>query len=170
MGKQIYFVHTEVDILPLLTQIEGFCGKIIINGVFYSPQEMLGQVISAMTNSSTRYSIVFVPDNSPAKWDAYACVGEGTAIQFSNCWKWSNESHTYYDHGRIYLAPTKQGIYDRDLLALYKKLHSYFKKNYCLHKKPDLYVSHSFKDQYLMGNLDVSQLGHPYPVRLFENS
>ena len=170
MAKQLYFIHTEADIAPLVQYIGQLQGRFLVNSVFHSPLEMQQQVICAMAERPGHYEIVYVSSDSAAKWDAYACAGDGTAIQFVNCRKWSDDTHTYWDIGRIYLAPTKHGSFDPNTLALYKKLHGYFKKHYCFCKKAGVYLSPSFKEQYLLGKLEASQLGQPYPVRLFDET
>lgn len=162
MGKQLYFAHTEDDIYQLLSHIEKLCGKIIINGVLYDPPGMLTQVLSEMcTYRSSQYSIVFVPDDSYKKSVRNARIVDGTAIEMMNCWKWSHESNTYYDKGRIYLARTATGEYDVKALALYNKLCSYFKKNYLFYKQLGIYFSRDFKQKYDLSLIHLSQLGHP---------
>lgn len=162
MGKQLYFAHTEDDVCQLLSFLERTCAKININGVLYDPSEMYTQVLNDMnTYRNPQYSLVSVSNGSCIQSLKEARVADGTAIEIMNCWKWSCESSTYYDKGRIYLSRTKAGEYDVHALALYHKLCSYFKKNYVYFKQLGIYFSPEFQRRYDMRQIFISQLGHP---------
>lgn len=166
MGKQLYFAHTEDDVYQLLSFLDKLRAKIIINGVLYDPSRMHTQVITEMSAyRNPQYSLVFVPDDSYIKSVKEARVADGTAIEIMNCWKWSCESHTYYDKGRIYLSKTNAGEYDVIALVLYNKLCSYFKKNYVFYKQLGIYFSREFKSKLDMGQILLSQLGHPIDLQ-----
>lgn len=166
MGKQLYFAHTEDDIYQLLNFLDKLYAKIIINGVLYAPSEMYTQVLFEMSAyRNPQYSLVFVPDVSYIKSSKEARVADGTAIEVMNCWKWSCESHTYYDKGRIYLSKTKVGEYDVHALAMYNKLCSYFKKNYVFCKQLGIYFSRKFKSENDLKQVFLSQLGHPIDLQ-----
>lgn len=162
MGKHLYFAHTENDVYKLLIFLDKLCAKIIINGVLYDPSRIYTRVLTEMSAyRNPQYSVVFVPDDSYTKSVKEARVADGTAIELMNCWKWSCESHTYYDKGRIYLSKTKTGEYDVHALAIYNKLYSYFKKNYFFCKQLGIYFSCDFKSKHDMRQIYLSQLGHP---------
>lgn len=161
MGKQLYFFHTEDDVVNFLTHLEKSGGKIIINSIAYAPTKMAGTIVSEMTSGICQYLIAHVPDASFLKKSRYACIEDGTAIEFSNCRRWASNSCNYLDKGRIYLRTTNVGVYDAHTLTLYKKLYQYFRKEYIYDKKWITYFSDSAKKQYESHEILLSQLGHP---------
>lgn len=162
MGKQLYFAHTENDICQLLSFLDKLHIRIIINGEVYEPSKLHAHILDEMcAYHNPQYSLVFIPDDSYTRTVKEARVSDGTAIEIMNCWKWSSESHTYYDKGRIYLSKTRAGEYDAHMLALYNKLCSYFRKNYIFWKNLGIYCSYDFKHKHDLRQVFLSQLGQP---------
>lgn len=165
MGKQLYFAHTEDDVCQLLNFLENMRVKIIINSVLYDPSELYTRILTEMSAfRNAQYSLVLAQDESKAKTLKEVSIVDGTAVEMMNCWKWSCNSCTYYDKGRIYLSKSKDGDYDRQALALYNKLCSYFKRNYVYFKELGIYYSLDFKSKFDMRQIYISQLGHPINI------
>ncbi len=166
MGKQLYFAHTEEDICQLLSFLEKLHVKIIIDRQVNEPSKLYARILNEMCEyRNPQYSLVFVPDDSYKKTVEEARVADGTAIEIMNCWKWSSGSNTYYDKGRIYLSKTKAGEYDKQMIALYNKLCSYFRKNYIFHKSLGIFFSPVFENKLGLGKVFLSQLGQPIDVQ-----
>ena len=165
MGKQIYFIHTEDDIIQFADQIEKASGKFLVNGVLFSPSEFSKQLVSSMSMRSCQYSIVYAPDKTFEKQCRSKCIYDGTAMEFSNSGR-SVLVSSAYEIGRLYLARNQFGDYDTHLLALYSKLRTYIRKNYFFNKHPDIYLSQIFKDQYEKGSLCAAQCGVDRPLLL----
>lgn len=168
MGKQLYFFHIEDDVVKFLTYLETCGGKIVINSIAYAPTKMASAIISEMANGNNPYSlsqylISYVPDDTFLKRSRYDSIEDGTAIEFSNCYRWASNSCNYLDKGRIYLRPTTAGVYDAHILTLYKKLYQYFRKEYAYDKPQFAYFSKSAQKQYESHEVCLSQLGHPLP-------
>lgn len=163
MGKQLYFFHTEEDTMQLMSYIEKNHGKIIINSILYDPSKIIGFVVEEMAKCCYQHAIVYVPDSSLVKQSKFACIVEGTAIEFSNCRRWSSNSHAYIDMGRIYMHPARDGTYDEHTLTLYMKIYRYIKKRYTFNKELGAYLSNSVQAQYVSQAVFLSQMGHPLP-------
>lgn len=162
MGRQLRFLHTAYDIPPLLKHLEKLYGRFPSGGTLYEPSQMLHRIISEMnTWHCCQYSIVFAPDASFKRYGINASISEGSALEFSNCGKWTDATVVYYEVGRIYLMPTRTGTFDHDVLNLFNKLCRYFKKNYEYHKGNRLYISHTFMKLYEDGAILASQCGNP---------
>ena len=161
MGKQIYFVHTEEDIFQFLSFLEKVHGAIILEGAICSPTQVCDRIISEMkTHHHPKYTAMLIPYSSLCEHNKKASATDGLAIEILNCRKWECESRTYYDKGRIYLLAAKEGAYDREILTLYNKLRSYFRKNYIYHRNAEIYVSETFEKGYQHQKFYLSQLGH----------
>lgn len=161
MGKQLYFAHVEDDVAQFLEYLEKVNVRFVVNGVLYTPSQMLKQVESEMTSSRLlQYTVVGVPEDSFTKQAQAARIADGTGIEILNCCRGNSESRTY-DKGRIYLRTTEKGAYDENALALYKKLYQYFKKNYLYHKQSGVYASNTFEHLYEQEKVYLSQLGCP---------
>ena len=65
----------------------------------------------------------------------------------------------------IYLSKTKAGEYDKQMIALYNKLCSYFRKNYIFHKSLGIFFSPVFENKHGLGKVFLSQLGQPIDVQ-----
>lgn len=164
MGKQLYFAHIEEDIAEFLEYLEKINVRFVVNGALYAPSQMLKQIESEMTSGRPpQYTVVCVPVDSFSRQAKAARIADGTGIEIWNCRRENSESRTY-DKGRLYLRRTEEGTYDENLLALYKKMCQYFKKNYLYHKQPGVYVSKTFKHHYELKKIFLSQLGYPLPL------
>ena len=161
MGKQLYFYHTEEDVIQFLSYLDKCYGKFVVNSMLYDPSEMVDTIVAEMSISCSQYTVAYVPDNSFVKQSRYVCIGEGTAIEFTNCRRWKKTSCAYLDIGRIYLRSSNGGSYDENALALYKKLHYYFRKEYNYNKALGVYLSYSVQRQCDAQEILLSQMGHP---------
>jgi len=161
MGKQLYFAHQKEDLASFVNYLERIHAKFVINGVLLESTNLLQKIEEDMTSLRfPMYGIVTQDEMARANPIAgYAATG--TIIEFSNCWVWHHQDQVYYDKGRIYLSITKEGTYDVNALALYKRLSSYIKKNYHYNKHFDIYFSPRFKAKYEKMEIDLSQLGSP---------
>lgn len=164
MGKQLYFVHMEEDISEFLCKISEFNGKILIKGRLFEPLAVLSTVLSEMNDHLPAYSLVISFENIAQSKYHNACIEDGTAIEFLNSRRWTKDSQTYYDKGRIYLSTNDEGAYDKNLLALFEKLRRYIKKRYSYHKDADIYLSPIFRDAYNLHSAYFSQLGNPFDL------
>lgn len=162
MGKQIYFAHTEEDIYNFLRFLQKVNAKIILNDQAYDPLKLCSKVLNGISEcNNSNNSLVLAPSEIATRCAREARVTDGTAIEIINCWKWSTDSNTYYDKGRIYLSTKESREYDVHMLALFNKLCTYIKKSYSYQKDLGIYFSLDFKKKYDLRQIFLSQLGQP---------
>lgn len=164
MSKQMRFVHTEEDILPILALLESHGYMLVDEHMLYSPTKMLDKITASMSVPSGRkYEFAYVPDKSFERNARFSESNEGTAIEFINCEKTLPDSNGY-EIGRFYLRRKDDGEFDPVLLAVYKDVSRYLKKKYSYYKPLGVYFSPSFREGWENGILFVTHVGHVLDV------
>lgn len=63
MGKQISFVHSEIDASIFMRNIDNLDARIVIDGKYMSPKDSVGVVLDRM--ASNEYQFLIVPLSIP---------------------------------------------------------------------------------------------------------
>lgn len=142
MGRQIEFLHSEIDTKNFLLIIEQFNGRLIIDGVPISPTGSAQCVIREMNSFSCKFRLL------PSCYsDTALSRSTERTIEFSNSCRGNSASRTY-EVGRLYIAPNNVGQYDEQTLNLYNKLRNHIKNNYYYSTKSHVYFAENFFGYY----------------------
>lgn len=143
VSRQVYFVHTDLDVHRFLEVIQTHHGRFVVEGKLIHPLDLEESILTGMASDCSRF---YLADESLE----YAGALDGVSVEFKNCTKGNPLSRTY-ELGRLYLRRNSLGQYDAAALALYQKLSSFIKRNYNYSKNAHVYASRHFMEGYLRG-------------------
>lgn len=159
MSRQIYFFHSEHDSIRFLQEIGKNNGMILIGNSAVPPICIKNTMLDKMCTHSCQFSVI------PSELGSEYCRihDDSLTFEWSNCCKGNRLSRTY-EVGRMYLAPTRDGNYIPETMALYESLRKYIKVAYHFEKKARIYFSLEFWEKYCAHYYHGTNAG--IPVRI----
>lgn len=158
MSYQVYFLQDEDDALQFLEYLAKIDAVIWHEGAFQTPREMQYPIIRQMSSGMRQYLVV---PKVVANQNYNTCnmIPENVGgVSFLICNKTDPQSRIY-NIGRIYYRSDTSNPYDVQLVAFYKNMKAYIRKNYCYRKRVMIYCAPSFEQKYEEGHYDAAQLG-----------
>lgn len=150
MGRQIVFVHSEVDTEHFLQRLNEYQARIFVNGELCDPKAACQYITEKMTKGCADYYIApseFCVENLP-HW----CKEEySRLIEFPNSFMYNRRPGLLcYETGRLYIQKNDEGNYFEDTVKLFNKLRRFISKEY-IYCKPFFYVGPDFWAKYQDG-------------------
>lgn len=143
MGRQINFVHSEIDSISFLNEIEKRSYKLLDGKCFEIVEHPETVVIKQMQGEQFRFYIA--PDLDVSQM--HGTIPKPRLIELDNCYK-RNETSRTYEVGRLFVMPDNNSEYDEKALGAFQSLSAYIRKNYAYSKKSGVYFGQDFLSKY----------------------
>lgn len=159
MGRQISFIHSEVDVESFISIIDKSNAIIVLDGICTLPKDSKDTIICMM--NSSKFQFLITPSNTSFIFSGKRrgeCISSGMAVEFSNCRKGSPESHTY-EAGRLYVSTWYSGDEQALVLELFEKLRKEIKKKYTYSPTSRVYWGPDFLKHYNCGEYQATYTG-----------
>lgn len=143
MSRQIYFIQSEPDIAPFVSEI--YTNGWILESTVYADGRILESRRLSMDDG-----VQFIIENMKERYCTLTIIPpvvgpllEECRIEYYCSVRGNMLSRTYRE-GRLYITENLQGHYDPNALELYQRLRKYIKKNYIYHKAAMVYFAPVF--------------------------
>lgn len=156
MSRQIYFFHSESDVMEFIRAVDTHGGKILVDNSPVPVPIAEDMIIKRMQSYSCKFYII------PAElFSRGICnVTEAMKIECKNCCKGNALSRTY-EIGRLYITKSDDGTYVKESVCLYESLKRYIKSNYQYLREKAIYFGPDFGEKYRTHSYYALYAGRP---------
>ena len=156
MSRQIYFFHSESDVMEFIRAVDARGGKILVDNSPTPVPLAEDKIIKRMQSYSCKFYVI------PAELLSRGIrnVTEAMKIECSNCCKGNALSRTY-EIGRLYLAKSDDGTYVKESVRLYESIKRYIKSSYHYLQEKGVYFGPDFGRKYRAHSYYALYAGRP---------